>query len=170
MAFLHVFFEILDAHAQPVEAHLAQKFPGAGARGHAGIDFDADFRVGAAKVEAFLRVREQIFQSAPAKDTFRCAAAPVELRDLAIARNPVTGDVVDLFFRRTLRYGGVTLLSLRIITLHAQEQSTSFRKSGRCMYSETGLRLQLRRLALRLRSHSGHRCGSTPGPWNITWS
>jgi len=44
MGLLDFFLEILNAHAQAVEAHLAHDFH-VGARSDAWIDFDADFRV-----------------------------------------------------------------------------------------------------------------------------
>ena len=43
--FLHVELKILDAHAQAVKAQLSNRLE-MRARGHTGIDFDADFTVG----------------------------------------------------------------------------------------------------------------------------
>ena len=73
--------------AEAIEAHAAKGFEVI-AGGDARIDFDADFGVGR-EGEALARVTEEIF------DLFRReiggrAAAPVELRDRAIA-----GDTIE---------------------------------------------------------------------------
>src|SRR5208337_5585610 len=92
---LHFFFEVLDAHAQAVEAHPTHGFQ-VGGCGHARIDFDADLRVGR-KIEALAGVDEQIFDLLRRELRGR-SAAPVELADLAIARDPAS-DGVNLFFQ-----------------------------------------------------------------------
>src|SRR5437588_2872496 len=81
---LHIGVEVLNAHAETVEAQLAQRFEML-ARGHARVDLDANFTVGV-KMEMLFRECEQI------RDLFGCqvrwcAAAPMELDDGAILRD-----------------------------------------------------------------------------------
>ena len=89
--FLHFGMEILNAHAQAVEAEPPQRFQ-MRVRRHARIDFDADFRVrrerkplGREAEQAFHLLRRQIR---------RCAAAPVKLHDGPFAGHEAA-DVLD---------------------------------------------------------------------------
>ena len=93
--FLHLELEILNPHAQPVEAHLAHRLQ-VRARGYSRVHFDPDLRV-RRKREALPRVREQVLDLLRRK-VGRRSTAPMKLRHLAFARNAMA-DVVGLFFQ-----------------------------------------------------------------------
>ena len=81
---LHFGMEILDAHAEAIEAQLAKRFE-VRSRRDTGIDFDADFAVWR-KVETLARKSEEVFDLHRGKIRGR-AAAPMELHNGAIFRN-----------------------------------------------------------------------------------
>src|SRR5882672_9040390 len=81
---LHLGLEVLDAHAETVEAQLAESFEML-AGSYAGIDFDADFTVGI-EMEMLFREGEEILDLL-GREVGGCAAAPVELDDRTIFRN-----------------------------------------------------------------------------------
>src|SRR5207245_6987414 len=83
---LHVGMEILNSHAQAVEAHFTNGFK-MRARGDARIDFNADFAVGS-KLEMLARETEEIFNLLRGQISRR-AAAPMELDDGAALGNAV---------------------------------------------------------------------------------
>ena len=93
---LHFGVEILDAHAQAIEAEAAQAFEVLLA-GDARVDFDADLGVGS-EGEALRRVAEQVFHLR-GREVGRRAAAPVELHDRARARDKAA-DVLDFALER----------------------------------------------------------------------
>src|SRR4029077_6512435 len=84
--FLNERMEVLDAHAEAVETHLAKSFEMFAAR-NAGIDFDADLRVGS-ESEVFAGEAEEIFDLR-GSEIRGCTAAPVKLHDRAITGNAV---------------------------------------------------------------------------------
>jgi hypothetical protein len=88
---LHLRMEVLDAHAQAIEAQAAQCFQ-MRQRGDPRIDFDSDLRVGR-KSEAFRSVAEELFHLFRGQVRWS-AASPVELHDWAVAGNE-SADVVD---------------------------------------------------------------------------
>lgn len=76
--------KILNAHAQAIEAELAESFQMI-ERGDARIDFDADFGVGR-KSEMLASEAEEIFDLR-GREIRGSAAAPMELGDRALASN-----------------------------------------------------------------------------------
>src|SRR6516165_8772460 len=90
---LDILLEILDAHAEAVEAHLANLFH-MGARGNARINLNTNFSV-AGKRETLARVGEEILNLFR-REVGGSAAAPMELDDLAFARNALR-HTVDFF-------------------------------------------------------------------------
>ena len=89
--FLHFGMEILNAHAQAVEAEPPQRFQ-MRVRGDARIDLDADFRVRRER-KPLGREAEQCFHLFRRQISGR-AAAPVKLHDGPLARNEAA-DVLD---------------------------------------------------------------------------
>lgn len=89
--FLDERMEILDAHAETIEAELAKSGEMI-AGGDARVDFNADFSVGS-EGEVIARVAEEIFDLRRSEIGGR-AAAPVELRDGAIFGDGLA-DAVD---------------------------------------------------------------------------
>ena len=92
--FLHLGMEILNAHAQPVEAEPPQSFE-VRLRRHARIDLDADFRVRRER-KPFGRETEQAFHLFR-RQIRRRAAAPVKLHDGPFAGHE-SADVLDFPF------------------------------------------------------------------------
>src|SRR5689334_9863332 len=88
--------KILNSHAKPVEAELAERFK-VRARSDAGIHFDADFAVGR-KMKTFARKSEQVLNLLRRKIGGR-AAAPVKLHD-----GTILGNAAADAFRLTLQY------------------------------------------------------------------
>src|SRR5260370_1202466 len=82
---LHVGMEILNAHAETVEAELAQSFEML-ARGHAGVDLDANLTVGV-EMEMLFGACEQILDLCGCQVGWR-AAAPMKLDHRAILQAP----------------------------------------------------------------------------------
>src|SRR5205823_13277812 len=83
-SFLHFGLKILNAHAQPVEAQLAEGLE-MRARSDAGIDFYPDFTV-RRELKTLARKLEKVFNLLRRKISWR-AAAPVELHHGAILGN-----------------------------------------------------------------------------------
>ena len=94
--FLHFRLEILNAHAEAVEAEAAQGFE-VRAAGDARVDFDSDFGVGR-EGKSLARVAEEIFHLR-GREIRRRAAAPVELDHGALFRDHAA-DVFDFAFQR----------------------------------------------------------------------
>src|SRR5215469_9408592 len=107
---LDVFFEILDAHAEAVEAHLTKRFH-VRASGGAWIDFNANFGVGG-KSETFAGVREQV-RNLLGREISGRAAAPVELNDLTFPGNALS-QAVNFFFQ----YGQVGWRNALVLANH----------------------------------------------------
>src|SRR5437762_3787662 len=81
---LHIGMEVLNAHAETVEAKFAQSFEMI-AGGHAWVDLDANFTVGI-EMEMLFRECEQVLNLFGCQ-VRRCAAAPMELDHRAILRD-----------------------------------------------------------------------------------
>src|SRR2546429_346355 len=81
---LHIGMEVLNAHAETVEAELAQSFEML-AGGHTGVDLDANFTVGV-EMEMLFRKCEQVLDLF-GRQVRRCAPAPMELDYGAILRD-----------------------------------------------------------------------------------
>src|SRR5271156_2504610 len=106
--FLHLGLEILDAHAQAVEAEAAQGFQ-MGAIGDARVNLDADLRVWR-EGESLARVAEQIFHLCGSQIGGR-SAAPVKLNHRTIFGNALA-DVFDLAFQGVEIWDGDVLVFL----------------------------------------------------------
>ena len=105
--FLHVGVKILDAHAEAVEAELAEGFKMC-ARCDAWIDFDADFTI-RCEVKAFACKCKKILDLLRGKIR-RCAAAPMELHYRALFGN-AAADAFGLALQHVeIRRGDVFVL------------------------------------------------------------
>ena len=137
--FLHLGLEVLNAHAQPVEAHLAHRLQ-VRARGHTRIYLDPDLRV-RRKREALPRVGEQVLDLLGGKIRRR-SAAPVKLRHLALARNAMA-DVISLLFQHVQIRRRNSLVFLDDYVTRA-EQAQAFAE-GKMHVQRNGAALFLRR-------------------------